>query len=142
LAFPNDELKHVPDHYNLDALKTAQRIGRGFINENWKIETTRGRFFLKRRHPDLRQPKIIHAQHALITYLKPKCFPVPQILPTKSANTLLVLDGEFYEIQTFIDGVPCQTERDDKIVTYPIEKITRIDQRKEHITVLSVFLHL
>jgi hypothetical protein len=38
LAFPNDELKHVPGHYNLDALKTAQRIGRGDVKENWEIE--------------------------------------------------------------------------------------------------------
>ena len=111
LAFPKGKFKRLLGHYNLGVLKTAQRIGRGFVNENWKVETTRGRFFLKRRHPDLRQPKIIRAQHALITYLKPKCFPVPQILPTTSGNTLLVLDGDFYEIQTFIDGVPYQTER-------------------------------
>jgi len=37
LAFQNYELKHVPGHYNLDALKTAQRIGRGFINEKGRL---------------------------------------------------------------------------------------------------------
>ena len=109
LAFPNGELRRVLDHYNLGTLIIAKRIGRGFVNENWELETTWGCFFLKRRHPDLKLPRIIHAQHALIKYLRTKDFPAPQIIPTKCGNTLLVLDGEFYEVQTLIDGLPYQT---------------------------------
>ena len=33
--------------YRLGELKVAHRIERGFVNENWLVETTRGRYFLK-----------------------------------------------------------------------------------------------
>jgi homoserine kinase type II len=98
------ELRRVLGHYDLGELRSARRVERGFINENWDLQTTHGRYFLKRRHPDLRNPDVIQAQHALIAHLRQAGFLAPTILPTINGTTLLVLDGEFYEIQGYIEG--------------------------------------
>jgi len=83
----------------------------GFINDNWKIETTQGCYFLKHYHPDLRCPGAIHTQHALVAHLRRAGFPAPTILPTTSGDTLLIREGEFYEIQEYIKGVPYDYNR-------------------------------
>ena len=101
-------IRQALDHYDLGELRTAQRVGRGFVNENWILETTSGRHFLKRRHADLRNPTIISAQHALNKHLRQSGFPAPAILHTKSGETLLVLGKEHIEIQEYIEGSPYQ----------------------------------
>jgi homoserine kinase type II len=98
------ELRRVLSHYDLGELRSARRVERGFVNENWALQTTQGRYFLKRRHPDLRNPDVIQAQHALIAHLRQAGFPAPTILSAVNGATLLVLDGEFYEIQGYIEG--------------------------------------
>jgi Ser/Thr protein kinase RdoA (MazF antagonist) len=92
--------------YDLGELRGARRVEHGFVNDNWILETTRGRYFLKRRHPALRNPNIIHAQHVLIKHLRQSGFPAPIIVPTRSGGTLLMASGEFYEIQEHIEGEP------------------------------------
>ena len=69
-------------------LQNAQHLARGYANENWIIDTTAGRFFLKHRYPGLQSPKLIGAKHALIRHLRQSGFPVPEILATKSSDTL------------------------------------------------------
>jgi len=107
----DDELRRVLCHYDLGELRSARRIEHGFVNENWDVETSQGRYFLKRRHPRLRDPDVIHAQHALIKRLRQTGFPAPAILPTVDGETFLVLDSEFYEIQGYIEGNPYDHDR-------------------------------
>jgi homoserine kinase type II len=107
----NDELRHVLSHYSLGKFKNAWRVERGFVNENWIVETSQGRYFLKRRHPDLRDSAVVAAQHALIAYLRRAGFPVPVILPITGGATLLVLDEEFYEMQEYIECEPYDHDR-------------------------------
>jgi homoserine kinase type II len=105
------ELARVLGRYDLGGLTTARRVERGFVNENWIVETARGRYFLKRRHPHLRQPRIIRAQHALIARLLQAGFPAPTVLRNNGGETLTVLDGEFYEIHGCIEGQPYNHDR-------------------------------
>lgn len=105
------ELKQVLRHYDLGRLRSVQQLELGYVNENWIIDTTRGRFFLKHRYPGLKKTGLIHAQHALIEHLRQSGFPAPKILATKSGDTLLVLDERFYEIQTYIEGGPYRPDR-------------------------------
>jgi homoserine kinase type II len=105
------EIKHVLRHYNIGRLQNAKQLARGYVNENWIIDTTRGRFFLKHRYPGLQNPRLIRSQHALIEHLRQSEFPAPKILATQSGDTLLMLDGRFYEIQTYIEGGPYQLNR-------------------------------
>jgi Ser/Thr protein kinase RdoA (MazF antagonist) len=101
-----EELAAVLSRYDLGALKAAERIGQGFVNDNWALTADRGRFFLKRRHPDLQQPDIIRAQHDLMRLLWRAGFPAPRVIPTADGETFLVLAGQFYEIQEYICGEP------------------------------------
>ena len=105
------ELKRVLHHYPLGELRAARRAEQGFVNENWIVETARGRYFLKRRHPRLRQPGLIRAQHELIGWLRRAGFPAPTIVPTVRGETFLVLDGELYDIQVYIEGQPYDHDR-------------------------------
>jgi homoserine kinase type II len=101
-----DEIKSVLNFYDLGELKTTRRVDLGVVNDNWLIETVRGRYFLKRRHPELKNTELIRGQHELIQHLRLRGFPAPAVIPTRKGETLLILDGEFYEIQEFIEGKP------------------------------------
>jgi homoserine kinase type II len=105
------DLQNALRHYPLGELRAAQRIERGFVNENWIVTTAHGRFFLKRRHPDLRQYRVIRAQHDLMRRLHHLGFPAPALVSTIQDETLLTLDGEFYEIQEVIAGEPYDDDR-------------------------------
>lgn len=101
-----DELKHVLSFYDIGDLKRAYRVEQGVVNDNWIVETVQGRYFFKKRHPELRNAELIRAQHDLTEYLRRPGFPAPAIIPNRQGETLLILDGEFYEIQAFIAGKP------------------------------------
>ncbi len=103
-----DELRQVLSYYDLGEPRSIQRVECGFVNDNWVLETTRGQYFLKRRHTDLRNPEVICFQHDLMQHLRQAEFPAPAILPTISGETFLVHAGEFYEIQEYINGAPCE----------------------------------
>ncbi len=105
------ELRRILAHYDLGELKTARRVERGFVNDNWDLTTSQERYFLKRRHPDLCNPGVIHAQHALVEYLRQQGFPAPTILSTAGGATLLALDGECYEIHEYVAGAPYDDDR-------------------------------
>jgi homoserine kinase type II len=102
-----ESLARILAHYDLGALRNYGRISRGFVNEKWLVETTAGRYLLKRRHPNLREPVLVGAQHALMRYLHSTGFPVPTVIPARHAATFLTLENETYEIQAYIPGAPC-----------------------------------
>jgi homoserine kinase type II len=106
-----NKIRRVLDCYDVGELRSAHRVERGYVNQNWEIQTTRGRYFLKHRHPELRNRAVIRAQHALMDHLRKSGFPTPAILPAASGETLLVLDDEFYEIQGYIGGTPYEEAR-------------------------------
>lgn len=99
-----DEISDLLTYYALGDLLSCQRVERGYVNENWIIDTTTGRYFLKRRHPSLRDPHRLNAQHVLVQHLNAAGFPAPAIIPTRDGSTFLDLDDEVYEIHSFIDG--------------------------------------
>ena len=110
-AAVEEELVRVLGYYGLGELRAAQRTEHGFVNDNWTVETDWGRYFLKRRHPYLRQPDLIRAQHALIERLRQAGFPAPTVVPTAGGETFLVLGGEFYEIHEYVEGEPYDHDR-------------------------------
>jgi homoserine kinase type II len=100
-------LARVLEPFALGEVVAARQIEQGFVNENYVVETGRGRYFLKRRHPSLRQAEVIRAQHALVGWLSRGGFPAPTLVPKASdGDTLLVLDGQYYEVQEYIEGTP------------------------------------
>jgi homoserine kinase type II len=98
------ELARVLGFYDLGDLKTARWVDRGFVNDNWVLETDQGRYFLKRRHPAWRQPALVSAQHDLLRWLRRERFPAPSVVPLCAGATYLTLEGEVYEIQQYIES--------------------------------------
>jgi homoserine kinase type II len=104
-------LEHVLSHYRLGSLTHAQRVEQGFVNENWVITTTRGRFFVKRHPPRPRQAPLIRAQHELIEFLRYRGFPAPTLVRGLEGETLVILDDLYYEVQEYIAGEPYDHQR-------------------------------
>ena len=102
-----ENVVRVLDHYDLGELHNCWRVERGYVNEKWFLETASGRYLLKRRHPGLKAPHLIGAQHALVQHLCRVGFPAPTIIPTRRSTTFLELDNESYEIQDYVPGDPC-----------------------------------
>jgi homoserine kinase type II len=104
------DLNGVLSYYGLGDPLGAQPAERGYVNATWEIQTTSGRYFLKRYHPSLRNTATIRAQHTLIEHLRRLGFPAPAILRTVADDSLLILSGEFYEVQEHIEGDFCNHE--------------------------------
>ena len=102
-----DKLRSVLTHYDLGDIRTWQRIERGYVNQSWILQTPGGRVVLRCRHPDLGQPDLVEAQHALIQHLFFAGFPAPQIVMTHSATTFVHLNGKIFEVHRHIPGVMC-----------------------------------
>ncbi len=105
------ELERVLQGYPLGGLTEAHRLQHGSVNENWVATTSRGRFFVKRRHPSYHHRGLIRAQHALMEHLRRQGFPAPRLVRTLADETVLTLEGEWYEIQEFIEGQPYDHDR-------------------------------
>jgi Ser/Thr protein kinase RdoA (MazF antagonist) len=111
------ELVRVLHAYGLGAPLAAWRIEGGHVDQNWVVETEQGEFFVKRRHPRRRQPEqIIQAQHELSAHLRLSGFPAPHLHRTSTGQSLLVLDGEFYEVAEAIEGEPYDHDRPEHLV--------------------------
>jgi homoserine kinase type II len=104
-------LARVLRHYALGQPRAAQKIERGFVDENWIVDTDKGRCFVKRHHPIRSQPSVIRAQHALVQRLRRAGFPAPHILTTENDSTFLLLGGRLYEVQDYIQGEPYASEQ-------------------------------
>ena len=98
------QLEQVLQHYPLGQLTSVCRIEQGFVNDHWRLNTAKGCFFLKRLNPLLRQSHLVRTQHQLVRHLRLSDFPAPRIVPTRTGHTLLILDGDWYEIQDYIEG--------------------------------------
>jgi Ser/Thr protein kinase RdoA (MazF antagonist) len=110
------ELSQVLRCFGLGELQAASRVERGFVDENWIVETERGRYFLKRRHPRRRQSEqVIQAQHELIEHLRRVGFPAPILVPAATGESFLALEGEVYELEEYIEGGPYQPDRPEHL---------------------------
>lgn len=103
----SEELARALAHYRLGKAVAVRRIESGFVDDNWLVETERGRYFFKRRHPRRRQPAaLVQAQHDLMAHLRRAGLPAPTLVPTSGGETFLALGDDLYELEEFIDGRP------------------------------------
>lgn len=106
-----ERLADVLAHYDLGMLRAHKRIEQGYVSEIWAVETTGGRYVVKRRHPALSEPCLIRGQHALVRHLCAARFPAPHIVATVRGATFVELDQEIYEVHKYVSGVLCDPAR-------------------------------
>ncbi len=104
-------------HYDLGAFRGCRRVEHGYVNETWNVETTRGRYILKRRCPDLCETHRIAGQHALVRHLCAAGFPAPQFVPARSGATFVEVDCDVYEVQEYVAGGLCDPGRPTHVAT-------------------------
>lgn len=74
----------------------------GFTNENYIVETSTDKFFLKKYLRTTEER--INREHKLLEYLKKESFPVPKLIPNNNNRTLTEYNGDFYTFFEFIRG--------------------------------------
>jgi homoserine kinase type II len=99
-----NSLNEVLQHYDLGIAYGWERIEHGYVNETWQVLTSTGSYAVRRRHPDLCDPSLVTAQHALIRHLHRAGFPAPEIVSTRRGESYLVLDDGVYEVLALITG--------------------------------------
>jgi len=89
-------------HYELGDFSDLAWAEGGFTNENYTVETTGGKIFLKKylRGSDER----INREHRLLEYLKNQRFPVPRVIKNTAGQTLTEMDGGLYTFFEFVGG--------------------------------------
>ena len=64
-----ERLANVLAHHDLGAFRACRRFEHGHVNETWVVDTTRGRYVVKHRHPELSKPRLVVGQQALMWHL-------------------------------------------------------------------------
>lgn len=99
----SSDIARVLSRYDLGPSESCCSTGHGFVNETAIVTTRRGRFVVRRNHR--RFPIASHqSRHALIGWLCCHGVPTARLIPADTGETLLTLDGRFYEVQEYIDG--------------------------------------
>lgn len=97
------DIGRVLSFYDLGPVESATRAYRGYVNETVFVQTSQGRFVLRRNHRRLSED-FHRYRHALIAWLVQQGFPTPPVLPTRSGDTLLLMEGRSYEVMPFVNG--------------------------------------
>lgn len=93
-------------HYDLGILESVTEFKRGSRRSpKVGIVSEHGKFLLKKRDRTRGGIKRIRYAHAIQNHLAERGFPLPRLItPRDMADTILTLDGEFYELFEFVSG--------------------------------------
>lgn len=97
------DIEHILTFYSLGQLYGITQSGRGFVNETAFIQTSSGRYVVRRNHRRLNKAAQ-ERRHMLITHLCERGFPTAALVPTNDGDTLLELGGRLFEIMTYVRG--------------------------------------
>lgn len=96
------DLATITAHFALPEPRRVERLTLGTMNHNWRVDTARGSFAVK-RIIDVDAEQTMRS-HNVMTTLAQRGLPVPQPISTKSGQTILHHDGELYAVLTWMAG--------------------------------------
>ena len=105
----------VLSHYDIPAIGKVAPLPGGTANRNFLVETARGRYFFRARHFKYSYPEHARLDHALKRHLARRKMPVAEPMATTTGETLVVLDGGYYELYPYLAGEPFHWEREDEL---------------------------
>jgi len=101
-----DELAEVLKRYDLGAIEKIREYPRGSRRSpKILIDTTSGRYVLKRRAQGRDKPARVTFAHTVLWRLREKGIPVPDLLRTRdSRESMLIIHGRVYELFKYVPG--------------------------------------
>lgn len=104
--FHSAELAIVCSHYDLGVIRSIHRFPRGSPESpKLVLDTTTGRYLLKRRAPGQDNPYRVALSHSIQLHLARRQFPVARLVGTRTENnSMLQIGGRIYELFEFIEG--------------------------------------
>ncbi len=100
------ELADVLAGYDVGPLLSPPTAGGGTANPSLVLESSSGRFFLKRRNPKYAQLEFVNFDHRLMEHLHPYDIGTPLATRTLSGGRWLEREGAIYELYPYQAGEP------------------------------------
>jgi len=101
-AESTDLIERVLGRWRVGTPLDARTLTSGLMNLNWRVETDRGTYALKRVSDVDR--RTLRAQHRVVAALADAGIPVPVPLRTRRGGTHAVLDGDRYVLHPWVAG--------------------------------------
>ncbi len=117
---PKSALEQAASAFGLGALRSAEGVPQGSINTNYRLQTDRGRFFL--RHTTARGEPELRFEAALLAHLAEAQFPAPRPLPTRDGAPFIALEGGRVSVFDYLAGEELTRDR----LTVPL--LTRLGE--------------
>jgi homoserine kinase type II len=104
-----EELSNILSSYPVGSLKEVEHIREGAMNDNWLVETDKGKYFLKRRNPVF-NPDSIDFVLKLVEHILSKGFRTPRLIHTTGGALNVSAAGRYWELYEYISGDPFQVD--------------------------------
>jgi homoserine kinase type II len=98
-----NDIQQALAHYDLGVLRSMRPATHGLVNETAFVETSLGRFVVRRNQRRLGQASLDLRQR-LLTFLRTRGFPAPRLIASTTGATAVAVGGRFFEVFTFIEG--------------------------------------
>ena len=102
VAFEQREIDAVAEVFGLGAVLQWHGIPHGSINTNYRVETERGRLFM--RHTTVRTPSELEFEAALLAHLHESAYPAPVLLPTREGRPFWTVLGGRVSVFQWLPG--------------------------------------
>jgi homoserine kinase type II len=109
------DIERLLRNYDLGALCSMRPASHGLVNETIFVETSRGRYVVRRNQHKIGRASIL-LRHRLLIWLRARGFPAPRLIATRLGETAIELDGRIFELCTFIDGDEFNPDRPAHLV--------------------------
>ncbi len=110
----SSEITRVLAHYDLGTAEGIAATGHGFVNETAVVVTACGRFVVRRNHHRFSLAALQY-RHRLIDTLCRRSFPTARLIPARDGSTLVMMDGDAYEVLEYVDGADFDPQRPGQI---------------------------
>ncbi|MCS6882796.1 MAG: homoserine kinase [Oscillochloridaceae bacterium] len=97
------DVKRALQHYDLGTVRSVRPASHGAVNETAFVETSSGRYVVRRNQRATGWGKI-ELRHRLLNWLRIRGFPSPRLIPARNGDNAVEVDGRVFEVFTFIDG--------------------------------------
>ena len=96
------QLLQLAEDYGLGKVQATQGIPSGSVNTHYRIDTLKGRFFLK--IDEVKSEIEVKREIDLLLYLRKHGFPCPQLIVDRKGRQYRELGGKCLSLYKFIDG--------------------------------------